>query len=161
MVFSFFINSVDLTEFICFIERTLFRDKTEPKIIIFAKKEIIPIDKLGVYNIDSFFSIHNPKDEPLIVNSRYVKIPTKIFFGEPYEPSKPMVRPVEPGDEISKPFMIEVKPKDTETIKVSFSINVSKEGLYPVSYCIMSLGKEICSEETYTQIEVKFEDDEE
>ena len=70
-----------------------------------------------------------------------------------------MVRSIESGNEISKPFMIEVKPRYTETIKVSFSINASREGLYPISYCVMSLGNEICSEEAYTQIEIKFAED--
>lgn len=127
----------------------------EPQIVLFAANEIIPINVSGVYNIESYFFVHNPKDTQIVVDNQYVKIPNQIFYGTPYDPTKPRIRQVTLKEEEINSNVMDVEPKTTRPFKVTFSINASKDGMYPITYCIKSLGKELCSENVYTQIEVK------
>lgn len=129
-----------------------------PDPIIFTNKEIISVNHPGVWQVDTIFSVYNSRDISLIINSKYVKIPNNLFVGESYNPSAPRVRSPSQGLP-SQPFLLEIFPKETKTFQLSFPINASVEGIFPISYCILTIEKEFCSEDIYTQLNISYFND--
>lgn len=143
-----------------------------PDPIIFADKIDPPQQLLQneIYFFKGVFSLYNPSEETLIILNNVIRIPGEwlIKFGteenvvisENLSIAEKIDKQLSGGVinvqrserlEESKPYLAEIKPKETLTFPVVFNFkthNVS--GIYSFQFCSVTLRGEFCSEGIYT-----------
>jgi len=133
----------------------------EPTPIIFSDKEIMNLSTPNLYDVTSFFSVFNPTKEKIVINLPFVKIPNEIFYGTPLNFQTPKITPVEANTNLSiqiiqttqQKSIIEIDSGETLSFPVKFTVNITKKGVYPITYCIKTIDDKIfCDDGKYLSL---------